>query len=119
MTLEELRYHRWEPLSVVLDKDLISKFVPLDGSKVPAEVYLNLECGRVVETLLSCSDSVVLAKTDLKILKDIPVGSAIDISTKVADLRSTGGASFVTVEQEYSFSGRAVATLTQILAIKS
>ena len=28
MTLEELRYHHWEPISVTLDRETVTKYVP-------------------------------------------------------------------------------------------
>ena len=53
MTLEELRYHHWEPLSVTLDHELISRYVPdKDIQEIPAEAFLNLECQRIIDTLL-------------------------------------------------------------------
>ena len=96
MTLEELRYHCWEPISVTLDHELVSKYGTTDYC-VPPEALLNLECKRIVDTLLDCSDQVLLANSSLEINCTIPVGTMVEIDTRISDLRIFKGQAFVTV----------------------
>ena len=118
MTLEELRYHRWEPISVTLDQGLVSRYVPgNDAREVPAEVFLNLECQRVIDTLLGCSKQVLLASSSLDIKRAVSFGMTVDIDTRVSALRTLKEQSFVTIEQTYSMDDQTIAVLTQVLVL--
>ena len=118
MTLEELRYHRWEPLSVTLDHGLVSRYVPnKDIQDIPAEVFLNLESQRIIDTLLDCSDKVLLANSSLEINRAAIIGTEVDIATRVSGMHILKGQAFVTVEQTYSKDDQIVALLTQVLVL--
>ena len=120
MILEELRYHSWEPISVHLDSETVSRYSAENDSKeVPAEVLLNLECGRIINTLLNYSEQVFLASSSLDIRQFLPIGTTVTISTSIHDLRCLKEQAFVTIKQEYSWNDRPVAELTQVMVLKS
>ncbi len=119
MTLEELRYHHWEPISVTLDRETISSYVhEYDVREVPAEIFLSLECGRIISTLLNCSEQVILASSSLDINQTLPIGADVIVSTHVSDLRRLKEQAFVTIKQDYSWNEQHVAELTQIIMLK-
>ena len=120
MTIEELRYRRWEPIPVVLNHELISRYATNANScEIPAEVFLNLECQRVIDTLLGCSEQVMLASSSLEMKQVIPIGAMVVVSTYVSDLRCLKEQSFVTVKQDYRCDDQVAATLTQVMTLKA
>ena len=120
MTLEELRYHHWEPISVTLNRETVSGYVHENNFReVPAEIFLSLECGRIINTLLNCSEQVILASSSLDIKKTLPIGATVIVSTHVSDLRRLKGQAYVTIKQDYYLSDQLVAELTQIMTLKT